>query len=201
MKNKEFFSIVIGALLLAGASGKIGHTSSGFSHEATLEDRELAITAKVYTPEESKKILKMDLAAKGYVPVEVTVQNAGHHSYAISGASTAMRSAKPQEIAWKVSKGAIPRGVGLKILSLVFWPMTVASSVDSIFTFKKHLSVVKILSAKGFKEDDEIVLPYSVVKRILYVPRGAFYEDFSVALEDLSSKELVVIPVRACRYP
>jgi hypothetical protein len=161
----------------------------------TLEDKELEVSARAYTADESIKILKADLTAKGYVPVEVTIRNQGNESYAVSGASTAMSSAKPKEIAWKFTKKGIPRALGLKALSLIFWPFTIASTIDSIYSFKKHTSLVKVLKAKGFKEVDEIVLPYSLVKRIIYVPQEAFYATFSVSLENLDSKELVVVPV------
>lgn len=196
MKNKDILIFILSSLLLAGMTGKVERGFSTFSDQATLEDRGVFVTAKVYTPQECRKVLHLDLSAKGYVPVEITIQNSGHHTYAISRASTALKSAKPKEIAWKVTKRGIPRGIGLKILSLVFWPMNVVSSIDSIVSFKKHLSTVKTLSAKGFKKNDEIVLPYSMVKRVLYVPQEVFYPDFSVALEDQTTKELVVVPVK-----
>jgi hypothetical protein len=53
------------------------------------------------------------------------------------------------------------------------------------------------LTAKGFKEVDEVVLPYSVVKRLLYIPQASFYNTFSVSMEDLDGDELVVVPVIA----
>ncbi len=168
-----------------------------FSEEMTLEEKELKVSAKVYTREESQQFLHLDLEKKGYIPVEITIQNQGNHAYAISAASTAMNCAKPSEIAWKVTKGAIPRGIGLKIFSFLFWPFMIPSTIDSIYTFKTHKSIVKVLTAKGFKENDEIVLPYSLVKRVLYIPEASFYTTFSVSLEDLTTDELVVIPVSA----
>jgi hypothetical protein len=106
-----------------------------------------------------------------------------------------MNSAKPKTIAWKFTKRGIPRALGLKILSMVFWPFSIPSAVDSIYSFKKHTTLIKVLTAKGFKEVDEIVLPYSMVKRVLYIPKALFYKTFSVSLEDQHTDELVVIPV------
>ncbi len=194
MRIKYFFySLVI--LFLMGATWKEGSAPRLFSERLALEDHPLTISAKVYSSEESESVLHTDLSARGYVPVEITIQNPGDHAYAISAASTSMSSAAPSDIAWEVTKGAIPRGVGLKVLSLFFWPFAIPSTIDSIHTFKKHKSLVHVLTAKGFKEDDEIILPYSLVKRMLYIPKETFYTTFSVALEDLTSDELVVVPV------
>ena len=195
MKVKYLIYPLVGALFLISATWREGSLPAVFSEQMTLEDKELTVSGRVYSAKDSDHILHTDLVARGYVPVEITIQNQGDHAYAISAASTAMSSAKPSEIAWKITKKAIPRGVGLKILSFVFWPFTFASTVDSIHTFKKHKSLVKVLTAKGFKEEDEIVLPYSLVKRILYIPEKAFYTTFSVSLQDLNSEELVVIPI------
>jgi hypothetical protein len=87
--------------------------------------------------------------------------------------------------------------VGWRILSFFFWPLMVPSTIDSVVSFKKNRMLLKSLTAKGFKEIDEIVLPYSLVKRLLYIPQEAFYNDFSVSMEDLDGDELVVIPVVA----
>lgn len=196
MKFKHLIYPSFGALLLIGAT-KNTTLSAVFSEEMTLEEKELMVSARIYSREESQQFLHLDLERKGYIPVEITIQNQGDHAYAISAASTAMSSAKPSEIAWKVTKGAIPRGIGLKIFSFLFWPFMIPSTIDSIYTFKTHKSIVKVLTAKGFKEKDEIVLPYSLVKRVLYIPEASFYATFSVSLEDLTANELVVIPVSA----
>ena len=197
MKFNNFIYPILGAFLLLGTT-KSTTLAEVFSEEVSLEERGVAVSARVYSREESQQFLHLDLEGKGYVPVEITIKNPGDHTYTISACSTAMSSAKPQEIAWKVTKGAIPRGVGLKIFSLFFWPFMIPSTIDSIHTFKTHQSFIKTLTAKGFKETDEIVLPYSLVKRVLYIPEASFYANFSVSLEDLTADELVVIPVSAC---
>jgi hypothetical protein len=195
MKIKHLLYPLVGAVLLIGATWKEGTLPAVFSDEMTLEDKELSVSAKAYSAEDSKHILHTDLVAKGYVPVEVTIQNQGDHSYAISAASTSMSSHKPKDIAKKLTKGALPRAIGFKILGFFFWPFMIPGTIDSIYSYKKHKSLVKVLTAKGFKEIDEVVLPYSLVKRILYIPEKAFYATFSVALEDLTADELVVVPV------
>ncbi len=197
MKLKQLLGCIAGSLLLIAATSRPISIPEAFSETLTMDDRELKVSARVYSADESEHFLHADLLAKGYVPVEITILNEGDHTYGISAASTAMNSAKPKEIVSKLTRGAMVRGIGLRVLSFFFWPLMIPSTIDSIHTYKKRGSLTRVLTAKGFKQFEEIVLPYSIVKRVLYVPKEAFYETFSVALEDLSSKELVVIRVTA----
>jgi hypothetical protein len=198
MKVKSLIYALAAALFLISASWKPSPIPAVFKEQMTMEDKKLEVTAKIYSPEESQQILQADLIDMGYIPVEVTIRNQGDHAYAISMASTALNSARPTDVAWTYTKGGIPRAIGWKVLSLVFWPFTIPSTIDSIHSFKKHRSIIKVLTAKGFKEIDEIVLPYSLVKRLLYIPKGSFYDTFSVSMEDLNGDQLVVIPVKIC---
>lgn len=195
MKLKSFIYGVLGCAILMSAVWKPASVPVNFSHNLTLEDKKLQLSARVYSAAESKHILRVDLTDKGYVPVEVTIQNQGDHSYAISMASTAQKSDRPKDVAWKFHKASVARGVGWRIASFFCWPLSIPSAIDSIVSYKKNRSVIKALTAKGFKEVDEVVLPYSVVKRLLYIPQASFYKTFSVSMEDLDGDELVVVPV------
>jgi len=197
MKIKSLVYGITGLLLLISAAWSPAPIPLVFSENLTLVDKKLQVSARVYSARESEQVLNVDLIDKGYVPVEVTIQNQGDHSYAISMSSTPLRSEKPKNVAWKYHKGAVMRGMGWRVVSFLFWPLMIPSTIDSVVSFKKNRSLLKSLTAKGFKELDEIVLPYSLVKRLLYIPQEAFYSAFSVSMEDLDGDELVVIPVIA----
>jgi len=197
MKLKQLVYGLLGAAILMGAAWKPTNVHHVFYEDMSMAEKQLKVSARVYSSEESEQVLRVDLTDKGYVPVEVTIQNQGDHAYAVSMASTAMRSDRPKDVAWKYYKSSIPRAVGWRVLSFFFWPFMVPSTIDSVVSFKKNRMLLKSLTAKGFKEIDEIVLPYSLVKRLLYIPQEAFYNTFSVSMEDLDGDELVVIPVVA----
>jgi hypothetical protein len=185
MKFKSLVYGILGCAILMSAAWKPAPIPFNFTHNLTLEDKKLQVTARVYSAQESEQFLNVDLIGKRYVPVEVTIQNQGNHSYAISMASTPLRSDKPKDVAWKYHKGSIARGMGWRIISFFCWPLMIPSMIDSIVSFKKNRSLLKSLTAKGFKEIDEVVLPFSVVKRMLYIPQEAFFNTFSVSMEDL----------------
>lgn len=165
----------------------------------SLEDKAIQVSARLLTSQESLSILKHEL--KGHKPVEITISNTGSHFYEISRASTSLSCSSPEELAWKKTKKAIPRGIGFKVLGFIFWPFAIPSTFDTIHSFKSHRAIVKILTSKGFKNEAEQVLPYSLVKRILYIPDAHFVKTFTVALEDITADDLVVIPVQVTEKP
>lgn len=154
----------------------------------------LKISAKTYDATLSQSYLHHDLIRRGYTPVELIVQNNSAESYALSAASVALPNATASEVTWSLTKKAIPRSLAFKIASLFFWPLMIPSTIDSIITYKAHTTLKKDLEAKALKENDEIVTPFTTVTRILFVRTDGYYKDFSVSLEDVDSKELVVIP-------
>ncbi len=195
MKSKDYFYIALLSILFSFNLINKNPVSSITDTPFSLEDKNLQVTVRVLPTDESKNVLKYDVEGRGYTPVEVTIVNQGSHAYEIDRSATSLPCATAQEIAWKETKSSIPRGLGLKILGFVFWPFSIASGVDSIVSYKKHRQIVNILKAKGFKDDAEAILPYSVVKRVLYIPEDKFEKTFSVSLEDKTSDELVVVPV------
>ena len=137
MKLKSFIYGILGCAILMSAVWYPSSVPFNFTHNLTLEDKKLQVSARAYTAEESKHILRVDLVDKGYVPVEVTIQNQGDHSYAISMASTAQKSDRPKDVAWKFHKASIARAVGWKIVSFFCWPLSIPSAIDSIVSYKK----------------------------------------------------------------
>lgn len=195
MKSKDYFYIALLSILFSFNLIKNNPVASIVKTPFTLEDKALQVTARELSVCESESILKYDISGRGYKPIEVTIVNQGSHSYEIDRSATSLPCATAKEIAWKETKRAMPRGLGLKILGFMFWPFSIASGIDSIATYKTHRQIVNVLKAKGFKDDPEAILPYSVVKRVLYIPEDKFEKTFSVSLEDTTNDELVVLPV------
>lgn len=195
MKSKDYFYIALLSILFSFNLINRNPVPSLLTSPFSLKDKALEVSVRALSKEESTSILKYDVIGKGYKPIEVTITNQGSHTYEISRASTSLPCATAKEIAWKHTKGTIPRGLGLKILGFIFWPFSIASGVEGIATIKKHKQIVKVLNAKGFKDEAEQIVPYSLTKRVLYIPEDKFEKTFSVALEDVTGDELVVIPV------
>ena len=198
-KNFIWLAGIVGLFLVMGSWNH--HHSSAIiaQHSASFapEEKGVQITTKKYTEEESRSFLAHNFGALGYTPIEITIQNNTGKSYALSAASVPLACERGKDAAWSVTKKTIPRAVGFKIAALLFWPLAIPDAINSIQTYKAHRTLVKDLTAKTLKEQDEIIVPYASVKRVLYVKKEAFQENFSVALQEIDGKDLLVIPTKA----
>jgi hypothetical protein len=171
-----------------GMIAPIAETTPVFSNEA----KGLAIIAKSYSHNESRSYLHRDLIKRGYQPIQITIQNNTPKSYALSREGISLPTASPGKVARAVMKESIPRSIGLKIASFLFWPFMIPSTIDGIVTMRSHYLLRKDLSAKAVKEKDkeEVVLPYSIFNRVVFVPKEELRETMTVTLIEHDSDDL-----------
>ena len=143
----------------------------------------LKLTAKAYTVDESIANLDRNVLKKGYQPVQITIQNNSPTVYQMGAESLSLPTTDSDKVAWKFTQDAIPRGVALKIASIFFWPLSIASTIDGVKTFKTYKHLKKDFKAKTL-DKSEVVAPYSTITRIIFVPKDKFESDFSVTLQN-----------------
>lgn len=197
-KHKNLICIVVASSILFLTAGWRHQPTMSLSNPkpVSFTSEGLDLSARVYTPEDSKEYLHRDLISRGYIPVEVNINNNTAKSYAISGASVPLACATPNQVAWSVTKSALPRSIGYKIASLFFWPLMIPSTIDGIRTYKSHRALVKDLTAKTLKTEDEVIPPYAAVKRIIYVKKDSMRDEFSFSLQQVGGKDFQVIPLK-----
>ena len=138
-----------------------------------------------FSPDESKQNFGHDLIRRGVQPLQLTIQNNTSNEYSLCPSSVDLPRVEASKIAFKVTKSAIPRGIAYRIASFFFWPFMIPSTIDSIRVMSHHNHLKKDLLSKSMR--DEIVAPYSIFHRVLYVPRDEFKETFKVTLIELDS--------------
>lgn len=196
-KQKNFIWILVASTLFLSTAWRHQPTMTlSNPPPVSFTAQGLDLSARVYTPEDSKECLHRDLLSRGYIPVEVSINNNTGKAYAISGASVPMACATPSQVAWSVTKGSLPRSIGYKILGFFFWPFSIPGTIDSIRTYKGHRALVKDLTAKTLKEQDEIIPPYAAVKRVIYVKKENMREEFTFSLQEVDGRDLKVIPLK-----
>ncbi len=171
------------------------HSSSLLDLSLERKAKGVLISAEKYTKEKSESHFSSNLLSLGYIPIEITIQNQSPSAYVISRASTALPSATAKEVAWSFRKKSIPAAVGLQIASFFLWPFSIPSAAHSLHNYKSNKNLKKELNAKTLKEEEEIVPPYSSVKRVIYLKEKEAPESFSFSLEEADSRDLTVIPV------
>jgi hypothetical protein len=150
-----------------------------------LESANVIVVARAMTAEDSQKNFGHDLISRNVQPVHLTIQNNTSNEYSLCPSSVDLPRVSASKIAFKVTKSAIPRAIGYKIASLLFWPFIIPSTIDSIRVLTHHKKLKKDLLAKSMKE--EVVASYSTFNRVLFVPKDKFKESFKVTLIDIES--------------
>lgn len=136
----------------------------------------------------SKKILKTDLIDRGYIPVQIAIHNATEHTFILSPEHISIPTASGSHVAMSITKRAIPRAIGYKIASFLFWPFMVPSTIDSVRTYSKHRQLKKHFRAHSVKKEN--IPPFTTVHRILFVPSEQYVKDFTISLENKCNGEI-----------
>jgi hypothetical protein len=145
-------------------------------------NKDLRLSAKPYNPEESKLFLKRDLLSRGYQPVQITIENNSPSAYQLSLDEMKQKQVSPRELAMKVLQGSIPRAIGLKIASLIFWPFAIPSTIDSLRSIHTYNDLKKDYTAKQLK--DETIAAYSTQHRILFLNKHDLKDPLTLILKD-----------------
>ncbi len=151
----------------------------------SLKQAHIQVFAKAMTKDESKQNFGHDLISRGVVPLQLTIQNNTSDEYSICPSSVDLPRIEASKIAFKVTKSTIPRAIGYKIASFFFWPFMIPSTIDSIRVMSHHKKLKKDLIAKSIRQ--EVVAPYSLYHRVLFVPKDKFETRFKVTLIELES--------------
>lgn len=151
----------------------------------SLEETKVVVVSKAMTPDDSKRNFGHDLISRNVQPVQITIQNNTANEYSLCPSSVDLPRIDASKVAFKVTKSSIPRAIGYKIASLFFWPFMIPSTIDSIRVMSHHQKIKKDMMAKSVKQ--EVVAPYSVYNRVLFVPKDKFQKSFKVTLIDIES--------------
>jgi len=149
-----------------------------------FKEKGVHIAAKAYNSEECSQYLDRNLISKGYQPIQITIQNNTSKKYFLSshGLDTPIKT--PHQVASHISASAIPKSIALKVAGFVFWPLMIPSAIDSIFTIKSHLNMKHDYYAKSIKPEEETLIPYSTVHRIVFVEQEKYQETFTLYLKE-----------------
>ncbi|MBS0620505.1 MAG: hypothetical protein JSS61_03490 [Verrucomicrobia bacterium] len=150
--------------------------------ESFSEGQHVGVVAHALTPDESKKLFGHDLISRGVQPVHLTIENHSASRYVLEEDVINLPCIEARDVAFRVSKSAIPRGIMYRVASLIFWPFSIPSSIDGMRTFVKHRQLKRDLKAKVVKH--EVVPEYATIGRVVFVPVEGFSSAFKVTLTD-----------------
>lgn len=204
IRNKKTFKCLvclttfIGMIFLLSGYDKVRPTTAPFvgSMVEPFKDKGVHIRAKAFTPQESKRYLNRNLQKWGYQPVQLTIQNNSGDTYFLSSEGVDLPTSGSSDVAMSVWRSTIPRSIALKVAGFLFWPFMIPSTIDSILTFKTHLELRGDLHAKSIKDEEELLLPYSTVHRVIFVPMEKFSDVFTLHLQEEKNQTSHPFPIK-----
>ena len=151
------------------------------------------VQKKLYTFEESRKYLNRNLHRYGIQPIEVTIQNNTASTYILSENGVEAENSSGKQVANRVTMHGVPRSIALKVAGMFFWPLMIPSAIDSIISLKSNLQMRAEYHAKSIKREGELILPYSTVHRVLFVPHGKVEKTLTLHLKDAKSHHYLTL--------
>ncbi len=149
-----------------------------------FQDEGIYVQAKAYTANDSKNYLNYDLLAKGYQPIQISIQNNSSKPLGLGDLSVDLPLITGNQIAGQFLKEALPRSIALKAASFFFWPFLVPSTIDGVITYKNQKKMRHDYTAKTIKNYEEIIPAYSTINRILFVKQQDYRPNFTLTLQD-----------------
>lgn len=153
------------------------------------------IDAVVYSSSDSQHYLQRDLIADDVQPVQITIQNNTPRSFSLGTEGIPADLSTASAISNKMLIQALPRSIGLKVASFFFWPFIIPGTIDTIVTTRSYVKMKKDFAAKTVKEENETILPYSTVHRILFMRDSELADNFVIYLKDHKTSLYKPFPV------
>jgi len=161
------------------------HRSVPLLSPFSLQESRVAVVIRAMGPEESKRAFGHDLPSRGIQPLFIAIENNTSETYSLSPSSVNIDRMEPSQVAFQVTSSTFPRAIAYKVASFFFWPLMVPGTIDSIRVLTHHKQFKRDLLAKVVK--NEVVAPYSIFHRVLFVPKEELQETVQVTLIELES--------------
>ncbi len=144
------------------------------------QHKNVEVHVRALSAETSKYLLGHNLPNKGIQPLHITIENNSAYEYQISPDYLDLEQIRPNQVAKKLQKSALPRSIAFKIMGFFFWPFMIPGTIDTIHTMHSYKSLKRDYAAKSLQ--DELVPMYSIVNRVVFIPKENLRDSFTITL-------------------
>ena len=194
-------SLLLGMVLISGcASYKAAplHTIATKESWIPWKTNDVLIAARTFDEEDCKQYLDRDVISKGYLPIQITIENNSDHSYLFSLDRVSISCVPPEDVAQQVHTSTVGRAGGYGAASLFFWPFVIPAVVDGALSVQANQALDLDFASKGAK--DQVIKAHAHVNMVLFVPEFDFEDLFNITLIDLQTHQPRSFRVRTSSY-
>lgn len=195
--KKSISSVCFSLLFLTGCASYNASSllSQNLLMPESAQKKELAVVAKAFDQADCIRYLDRNVLAKGYQPVQICIMNNSDKSYLFSLDKLDVTCVPAREVANKVHTSTVGRAVGYGVGALVLWPLAIPAIIDGIGSAKANDALDSDFLEKA--ATNQLILPYSNLNKILFIPADDYQGTFSLTLVEQDSgivKKIQITP-------
>ena len=183
-------SLLTGLLLLGGCASYRAaplHTITTKESWMPWKAQDILIAARAFDEEDCKHYLDRDVISKGYLPIQITIENKSDHNYLFSLDRVSLSCVDAEEVAEQVHTSTVGRAAGYGAAALFFWPFAIPAVVDGVLSVQANESLDLDFASKGAK--DQVIAAHAHVNMVMFVPEIDFNNVFNITLLDTQTNQ------------
>ncbi len=198
-KYKHLLVLVITALTTGCASYQAQSLPILSPQSAPYSEKkeDIEISCKAFTENDCKRYLDRDVIAKGFQPIQISINNNSKRYLLFSKNNVDLTCADPSYVASEVHTSTVARSTAYGVGALFVWPLAIPAIVDGV----KSSNSNQVLDRDFFEKTsfEQTITPYGHLNGLLFIPIELFRESFSITLVDKETKESIVFELNAVR--
>ncbi len=194
-------SLLMGLALMSGCASYRAaplHTIATKQSWMPWKVSDVLIAARTFDEEDCKQYLDRDVISKGYLPIQITIENKSDHNYLFSLDRVSLSCTPTEDVAEQVHTSTVGRAAGYGAAALFFWPFAIPAIVDGVLSVQANESLDSDFASKGAK--DQVVAAHAHVNMVMFVPESDFDNVFNITLIDVQTNQPREFTVRTSSY-
>lgn len=158
---------------------------------------DVLLFVKMLNQNESKNQFGVNLISKGYVPLQIKIENRSSNTYLIRPSYIGLDIVDPGIIAkllhwdtyfWMLTAGG---------LSLMFWwPATIWLSQAGYDMYKSNRVTNELINECSIHDDQSIeILPYEIFNKFIFVERDNFSSEFIFKMFNQTERKILIFDI------
>lgn len=155
------------------------------------EESSISMSYRIFDKSDCKQYLDRDILVKGYQPIQITLINNTKRHLNFSLKNFSIPCASPEEVAAEVHTSTSKRAISYGVAALFIWPFIIPAIIDGLGSSDANKKLDRDFDTKALH--DQVVLPYSTVNGLIFVPRDQFNLQFRFSVTDANNNDHFVL--------
>ena len=157
----------------------------------------IVVSCKAFTKQDCMRYLDRDVIAKGFQPVQISIENNSKRYLSLSKNGISVPCADAGYVADQVHTSTVGRSTAYGVAGLFIWPLLIPAVVDGIKSSNANEQLDRDFASKSSIECS--IEPYSRFTGVIFVPVESYNTTITITLVDKETKEGIPFTLQAVR--